>query len=274
MPEALKLIFVFAFSASIGSFLNVCIWRIPNGLSIVTPASMCPGCKSPISFYDNIPILSYLILGGKCRSCSSSISIEYPLVELVTGLLGVGLFLRFGFTPEFFQMALFTAALVTLTVIDLHHRILPNVITLPGIPIGFLSMLILAYFAGGGSGAAVLPGLKEAAIDSGIGILIGGGILLLIAEAYVRLTGKEGMGGGDVKLLAMVGAFLGWKAVLFTLFVSSVLGSIIGGALMLSLGKDSKYAIPFGPFLSLGALVHVFFGPEIIGWYFGRLWGV
>jgi leader peptidase (prepilin peptidase) / N-methyltransferase len=244
--------FAFLFGATVGSFLNVCIYRLPRNESIVFPASRCPGCGVKIAPYDNIPILSWTILRGRCRSCGGCISPQYPLVELLNGLLTLLLFLRFGPTLQFLAMFLFSSALVAITFIDLEHQIIPDVISLPGIVIGFL----LSFF---------LP--ASGWLSSLIGILVGGGSLLLVAYGYQLLTGKEGMGGGDIKLLAMMGAFCGWKAVPFIIFVSSLTGSVIGVTIMILTRKDSKLAIPFGPFLALGALVYIFFGESVIDWY-------
>ncbi len=253
MPTIPILIVTFIMGACIGSFLNVCICRIPESKSIVTPGSACPRCSTPIKFYDNIPILSFLLLLGKCRSCSEPISVRYPLVELLTGLLALASVIRLGISIDFIIYFIFISALIVITFIDLDHQIIPDLISLPGIPIGLLSSLLLAslYFT-----------------DALIGALIGGGSLFLIAWGYHLITGKEGMGGGDIKLLAMIGAFIGWKGVFFTIFVASASGSLIGAVLMLFAQKDLKFAVPFGPFLSLGAIAYLFFGPELIFWYY------
>lgn len=253
MPTMPILIVTFIIGACIGSFLNVCIFRIPESKSIVTPGSACPGCNTFLKFYDNIPILSYLFLLGKCRTCSAPISIRYPMVELLTGLLAFAAVIKFGVSIDFSIYFIFICALVVITFIDLDHQIIPDIISLPGIPIGLLSSLFLAslYFK-----------------DALIGALIGGGSLFLVAWGYQLITGKEGMGGGDIKLLAMIGAFIGWQGVFFTIFVASASGSIIGAVLMLFAQKDLKFAVPFGPFLSLGAIAYIFFGPELIFWYY------
>ncbi len=263
MPELIQYVFVFTIAATIGSFLNVCIYRLPLGKSIVFPSSGCPNCNTPIKSYDNIPVLSYVFLRGKCRGCGVKISPEYPFVEVLSALFGVGLFAKFGFTPEFFIFSAFTAALLVITFIDLKHRIIPNSISLPGIVLGFIASLVISY-----------PELYYSSITSLIGIVLGGGILFLIAVIYYFITGKEGMGGGDIKLLAMIGAFIGWKGVFFTLFISSFIGATIGGALIYKFGKDSKYALPFGPFLAVGALIYLFAGNFIIDWYFSVVWGL
>ena len=238
--------------AMVGSFLNVCICRLPKGESIITPRSHCPQCQTLIRFYDNIPLLSYLFLRGKCRSCRALISIQYPIVEGVTALGSLVLFLKFGISWEYLLYFLFLSALIVITVIDLYHQIIPDVISLPGVGIGLLASL-------------VLPHLRF--LNSLTGVLLGGGSLFLVATLYQWLFKREGMGGGDVKLLAMVGAFLGWKAVILTILFSSFIGSIIGIIFIAVKGKDLKYAIPFGPFLSLGAVLSLFCGGEIVRWY-------
>ena len=245
---------VFIFGLLIGSFLNVCIYRMPRNESLAFPPSHCPACGAAIPPWHNIPVASYLLLRGHCRSCGSSISPIYPLVELLTPLLGLALYLRFGLTVQFLVLALLCASLVVVTFIDLEHQIIPDEISLPGIAIGFAASFILP-----------VPGWR----DSLLGILAGGGSLYLVAWGYERFTGKEGMGGGDVKLLAMLGAFFGWQAVPFIIFVSSLTGSVVGVTVMLVTKKDGKLAIPFGPFLVIGALVHLFFGEQLVAWYLG-----
>lgn len=247
-------ILVFVFGMVVGSFLNVCICRMPNNESIVFPPSHCPHCLYQIRWYDNIPLLSYLLLDGKCRGCGVRISLQYPFVELLNGVLALSLFLRFGSTPLFAIMFIFCSALVVITFIDIEHQIIPDEISLPGIIIGFL----LSFFIKG-----------HYWLNSLFGILLGGGTLLLVAYSYQKLTGKEGMGGGDIKLLAMMGAFLGWKAVPFIIFTSSLIGSLIGISIMLLKEKDSKLAIPFGPYLAFGAVLYIFYGKPLIQWYLG-----
>jgi len=242
----------FLFGAVVGSFLNVCIYRLPAGLSIVSPPSRCSTCGSGVAFYDNIPILSYILLRGRCRSCGAQFSVQYPFVEALTGVFAALLFYVYGVSPEFFVYFAFTASLIVITFIDLEHRIIPDVISLPGIPIGFAASFFLAA-----------PGV----VDSAIGIALGGGLLLGISYSYYLLTKREGMGGGDIKLLAMIGAFLGWKGVIVTVLFSSLVGAVIGGGLIVMSGKKGRYAIPFGPFLAAAALLHLFLGDSIIGWY-------
>jgi leader peptidase (prepilin peptidase)/N-methyltransferase len=252
--EILTLAFVFAYGAIIGSFLNVCIARLPDGRSIVRPGSHCPKCQTFLAWYDNVPILSYLVLGGRCRTCRIHISAIYPAVEVLTGALAVALFLRLGPTLAFAGYFVFAAALVVITFIDLDHQIIPDVISLPGIVVGLAFSLVSPL---------VTP------LDAALGVLAGGGTLLAVAWLYKTFRGQEGMGGGDIKLLAMIGAFLGWQSIFVTLFVGSVIGSLIGVALMLYEGADTKLAIPFGPFLAGGALVYLFFGDRILAFYFG-----
>jgi leader peptidase (prepilin peptidase)/N-methyltransferase len=252
--EAVVIFLVFAFGAIVGSFLNVCIVRLPNERSIVRPPSHCPHCQAQLACYDNVPILSYLLLRGRCRTCRARISPIYPTVEVLTGALAVALWLRLGPTLAFAGYFAFAAALVTITFIDLDHRIIPDVISLPGIVTGLAVSLVSPL---------VSP------LDALLGVLVGGGSLLLVAAAYQAIRRQEGMGGGDIKLLAMIGAFLGWQSIFVTLMVASIVGSTIGITLMLYQRADTKLAIPFGPFLAGGALVHLFFGDRILAFYFG-----
>jgi leader peptidase (prepilin peptidase)/N-methyltransferase len=246
--------FVFLMGAVVGSFLNVCIHRIPIGVSLVSPPSSCPACGSRIRFYDNVPVLSYVFLRGRCRACGAGIPFKYPAVEAMGGISALALYLRFGLSAELFVHFAFISSLIVVTFIDLRHRIIPDVISIPGIAAGVAASFITAS-----------PGV----FGSLAGAALGGGILLAVAWAYALATGVDGMGGGDVKLLAMIGAFTGWRGVIVSLFLGSFLGAVIGVVLMLALGKDRRYAIPFGPFLAAGAAFHVFSGPEVIGWYLG-----
>lgn len=238
-------IFAFIFGAAIGSFLNVCIFRIPAEESIIQPASRCPHCLQPIRFFDNIPIISFLLLRARCRNCGAKISWRYPLVELITGLLALLLFLKFGISLNFLVFFIFTAVLIVITFIDFDHQIIPDVISLPGIPIFFLAAVFIVG----------VPWLEAL-----IGLLVGGGVLLSIAFVYELITKREGMGGGDIKLLALIGGFLGWKSLIFVLLVSSLTGAIIGIAAMIIKKQDTKYAVPFGPFLSAAAIAWIFWG--------------
>jgi len=233
--DGLVIAAVFAFGAIVGSFLNVCIVRLPEERSIVRPPSHCPGCRRDIAWYDNVPVLSYLVLRGRCRNCGIRISPLYPVVELLTGALAVALWMRLGLTLAFAGYFVFAAALVTITFIDLDHRIIPDVISLPGIVVGLAVSLVSPL---------VTP------LDAVLGALIGGGILLAVAFGYQAIRGQEGMCGGDIKLLAMI-------------------GSLIGISIMLYQRADTKLAIPFGPFLAGGALVSLFFGDRILAFYFG-----
>lgn len=242
-------IFFTAVGAVVGSFLNVCIYRIPAGKSIVLPSSHCPACKHPIRFYDNIPILSYLILWGRCRRCKAKISIQYPIVELLAALAAFIFFLRYGISWTCLFYFLFTAALIAITFIDLEHQIIPDVITLPGIPFFALAAIFL---------------LKLPPLESLLGLVIGGGVLYLVGFGYELIKKREGMGGGDIKLFAMIGGFLGWKSLIFILLVSSFLGAIIGISVIIYKKGDMKYAIPFGPFLSIAAISYLFWGDHFM----------
>jgi len=248
----------FIFGACIGSFLNVVIHRLPEGRSIVSPPSHCPACSHAIPFYFNIPIISFLMLKGKCGFCNLPISIRYPVVEMVTGLFTLGLFLKFGLIPAALFYCMFGAVLIAVSFIDLDHQIIPDKLSLPGIIVFSTSCLFV----------------PQMGVDSVIwGILAGGGILYLVALFYYHLRKHQGMGGGDIKLLAMIGAATGVKGVFFTLFTGSVLGAIGGVAAMAMTGKSPKRQtrIPFGPFLSLGAILYIFWGEPIIQWYINFL---
>jgi len=246
----------FIFGLCIGSFLNVCIYRLPVSKSIVQPPSMCPSCGNFIRFYDNIPVLSYAWLKGKCRHCRTTIPLRYPMVELLSAFFALATVIKFGPTLEAIIYFVFIASLLVITFIDIDHRIIPDIITLPGIPI---------FFAAG----FALPDISFK--NSLIGILAGGGSLLLVAYGYALITKKEGMGGGDIKLLAMIGAVIGWKGVLFTIFVASLIGTLSGMAIMLHTRKSMKLKVPFGPFLAIGSIAYIFFGPQLTAWYFNLL---
>ena len=246
------------FGALIGSFLNVCIYRLPRHESIAWPGSHCPVCSHPIAWYDNIPLVSYLILAGRCRHCSVHIPVRYPVVEALNAIGYVGLLWFFGAGWPAVVYGLLYSALLVVAGTDLSHKIISNVITFPGIAVGLISA------------STILP---LGFVNSLIGLLVGGGILWFLAWASPYLFGKEGMGGGDIKLLAMIGAFLGWKPALITIMVGSLLGSIVGITLIaLRVIKREDY-IPFGPFLVCGALVALFFGQSILDWYLRLLAG-
>jgi len=253
MLDTTQILVAGLFGLLIGSFLNVVIYRLPRGQSLVTPPSTCPGCGSRIRPIDNIPVLSWILLGGKCHKCGAPISIQYPIVELATGILFLLVAWLTPAGPLLAARLLFVVILVVLFGIDLHHQILPNVITLPGIAIGFLFSLVTP------------PGW----MNSLIGIALGGGILYAIAAAYYAVRREEGLGMGDVKMLAMIGAFLGWKAVLVTLILSSFAGALVGiGIIALSRG-NMRLALPFGTFLALGAVAAMIVGEPLVAWYSG-----
>ena len=253
MPAWVELLGVVVFGLCVGSFLNVCAYRLPLGESIVHPRSRCTSCGRTLTWLDNIPVLSWAVLGGRCRTCKQPVSWMYPAVEVVTALVFVITYLTYGLTLLSLVRVVFACALIVMFVTDLQHKILPNVITLPGIVIGFVCSVFLP------------PGW----MSSLIGVAVGGGFLLAIAEAYYRIRGQEGLGMGDVKLLAMIGAFLGWKLVLLTLVFASFAGSLAGGVLIASGRGNMKYALPFGTFLTVGALLAATWGEPIADWYFG-----
>lgn len=253
-------IIAFILGSIVGSFLNVFIYRVPRNLSIVMPPSRCTSCNTPIRPYDNIPIISFFILGGKCRYCKSSIPLRYPLVETINGLMYVLALWRFSIgwhTPALFA---FCSAMIAITFIDLDFQIIPDSITLPGIVIGLIA------------GSVILPDPFERDSILGfkgalIGLLSGGGMFYIIAVLSHIILRQEAMGGGDIKMMAMVGAFLGWKSILFTTFSGSLLGSVIGIFLMTFKGRGRKAKIPFGPFLAAGAVLSLFYGQEILAFY-------
>jgi len=249
--EPVQLALLVMLGLAVGSFLNVCIHRIPREQSLTMPPSRCPSCEYRLRWFDNIPVLSYVALRGRCRKCRAPISLRYPLVELATMALFVLHGEVFGWSALLVPRLVFACAMVVLFAIDLEHHLLPNVITLPGIVVGLISSAVLP------------PGIVSALI----GVAIGGGVLWLIGEAYYRYSGQEGMGGGDVKMLAMIGAFLGWKLVLVTLVLSSVAGSLIGVIVIAMKRGGMKYALPYGTFLALGALAASLVGEQIVAWY-------
>ena len=267
------LAFAFAAGACVGSFLNVCIHRLPADESVVRPGSRCPRCSTPIAWYDNLPLLSWAVLRARCRTCHASIGARYPVVEAATGGLAVLALATFGPTWQAAVAFAFTAALLLITVIDFDHRFIPDEVSLPGILVG-LGVALL--------GGPVTP------LDAVIGVLLGGGILWVVAWGYERLTGVEGLGFGDVKLLAMMGAFLGWQAIPGILLIASITGSLAGVAVMLTSGVSRagrrvrrhlgvralgpfvqraarRTAIPFGPFLALGAVLALY-APRLLPW--------
>lgn len=253
MQYYIILFFIFIFGLCIGSFLNVCIYRIPKSESIMYPPSKCPGCYHMIKFYDNIPIISYLMLKGKCRNCGRSISPRYPMVEFLSGLFALAVVFKFGLTLSAFVYFVFVACLLIITFIDIDYQIIPNVISLPGIGVFFAGSLLVS---------------EVTIADSILGIITGSSILFLVAWTFKLITGREGMGQGDIKLMAMIGALIGWKGVLVTIFLSSLIGTLVGLVVMVVQKSDMKMSIPFGPFLAIGAICHIFFGPEMVLFYF------
>ena len=272
-PELFIGIFVFLFGLIIGSFLNVCILRIPGGKSIVMPASACPKCAAPIRPYDNIPVISYLILGGKCRACKTPISAMYPLVELLTGILFLACYLAFGLKVETLKWAVFSAIMIVLVFTDLRERLLPDVVNYTGFALG----LAISFFVKPTDGTALWlanhifefppPAPVLSFVDAIFGAAFGSGLLWLVSEAYFRLRGREGMGLGDVKMMLMAGAFLGVKRTLLTILAGSLLGSVLGVAVILARSKEADYELPFGTFLGMAALLVVFFGTPVVNWY-------
>ena len=266
-------VFIFFFGLIIGSFLNVCIVRIPGGKSVVLPSSACPKCGAAIRPYDNIPVISYVLLAGKCRKCKSKISAMYPAVELLTGLLFLACFETYGLTAEALKWAIFSAIIVVLVFTDLRERVLPDVVNYTGLGLG----LLLSLFTRPSDGTAAWlanrmfdfppPAPVVSLVDGLFGAAIGSSLLWLVSEAYFRLRGREGMGLGDVKMMLMAGAFLGAKRTLLTIFAGSVLGSVLGLLFILARRKDSEYELPFGTFLGLAAVLVVFFGTPVINWY-------
>jgi leader peptidase (prepilin peptidase)/N-methyltransferase len=254
----------FIFGLVVGSFLNVCIHRLPASRSIVRPRSQCPTCGQPIRAFDNIPVLSYLLLRGRCRDCGTRIPLRYPIVEIVSGMFAAITVTRFGFGWQALLVYALIAAFLVITFIDLDHRIIPDAITLPGIPLGLAASFLMPAANLNQSGW-ISPS------ESLIGILAGGGSLFLVAWGYQLLTRREGMGGGDIKLLAMIGAFVGWKGVLFTIFIASFTGTLTGMALIFRRQGDMKLAVPFGPFLAVGAIAYLFMGPELWSWYIAAM---
>ncbi len=238
---------------AVGSFLNVCIHRLPRGASVVMPPSHCPACRRPIPWLDNVPVVGYLLLRGRCRACRTPISPAYPLVEVVTAGLFLLQFQALGLQPLLAPRLLFTAAMIVLFIVDLRHRMLPNVVTLPGIALGLICS------------AALEPGW----FDALLGALGGGGLLLGIAEGYFRIRGREGLGLGDVKMLAMIGAFLGWQLAFVTLAWASLAGAATGVAMMRIAGVDWRYPLPLGSFLAFAAVAASLVGERFLDWYFG-----
>jgi leader peptidase (prepilin peptidase) / N-methyltransferase len=246
-------ILFFVLGAIIGSFLNVVIYRIPRDKSIVRPGSSCPSCDAPIKFYDNIPFLSYLALRGQCRKCGRHISIRYLLVEMITALIFAACVHVFGISVDLAVALVFACLLIVISFIDLDFMIIPDILSLGGLLLG----IALSFFRSDFS-----------FVNSLLGVLIGGGLLFVIAKSYELLRKREGMGGGDIKLLGMIGAFWGVKGVVFSLVAGSLVGTVVGVPLILIKREGTQYALPFGPFLSLGALVYTIAGDDLIHGFF------
>ncbi|MGD9905827.1 MAG: A24 family peptidase [Vicinamibacterales bacterium] len=253
IPMPVQLVIAGAFGLVIGSFLNVVIYRLPRGTSVVFPPSACGSCRRELRWFENVPVLSWVVLGGRCARCKASISIQYPLVELTTGAIFVATAAVTPAGPLLAARLMLGCALVVLFAIDLEHQILPNVITLPGIAVGLLFALVGP------------PGWRSALV----GAAVGGGVLYAIAAGYYYLRHEDGLGMGDVKMLAMIGAFLGWQQMLLTLVLASFSGAIVGIGLVAFQRGTMKYALPFGTFLAVGALAAMLGGQPIIDWYAG-----
>ncbi|RJP27963.1 MAG: prepilin peptidase [Candidatus Omnitrophota bacterium] len=270
--EIITVIILFIMGSIVGSFLNVCIHRMPLNESVVWPRSHCPNCKKKIQGYDNIPFISYILLGGKCRFCKKPISLRYVIVELVTALMFVVLFAKYGLSYEFFVYIVFVSGLIVATFIDIKHRIIPDEVSVGGLIVG------LVLFAVRGIEIKPLSYNYQYALDSFLGILIGGGTIYLTGAlfdlVYFKLLKRppiqgetESMGGGDIKLLAMIGAFVGWKAALVTFLIAPFLGLTVG---LVNLVSRKDHTIPYGPFLSLAAIIALFWQDKIISFVIPR----
>ena len=247
-------IFVFIIGSAIGSFINVCIYRLPRGESIVFPSSHCVHCNNKIHWFDNIPFLSYLALRGKCRFCARPISFRYFIVEFLTASLVLTFYVVFGFSAKFFAMSFLATALIISTFIDFEHQLIPDAVTIPGIAIGLLASFFFPSIIGEVKPAAGI-------LNSIAGVLAGGGSIYITGVLGKLAFRKEAMGGGDVKLMAMIGAFVGWKLALFTFFLAPFFGAIIGIIIKI---KEKKDIIPYGPYLSLAAIIIVLWGRRIL----------
>jgi len=268
-------VFAFLYGLVVGSFLNVCIHRLPRHESVVRPRSRCPQCGQLIAAYDNIPLVSYLLLRGRCRHCGARISPLYFCVELTAGLLALYLYSVFGLSAALAKAATLAAALLVLTITDWRERLLPDLVTFPGMALGLGFSLIVPVDDGVGmflarqAGLDRIPVRLDSLLDSLLGALLGAGLLYALGEAYFRLRGREGMGFGDVKMMAMVGFFLGPKLALLTIFLGSAAGAVLGLAFLAASGKSSDYELPFGSFLGVAAMVATVWGRAILQWYLG-----
>lgn len=248
----------FVLGAAVGSFLNVCVYRIPIGESIAWPPSRCMSCRRAVSWFDNIPILSFFILKAKCRHCGGKISAQYPAVELAAAVLFVLFYAVFGLTAVGVCYLALSLLLLTQGIIDWRHQIIPDVITIPGILLGITMSSIFPALQGEAT-------WQKAFLNSLFGVVLGGGVLFLLGTAAEKILKKEAMGGGDVKLLAMIGAFLGWSGVFWTLFLGSLLGSIVGIYRRAAHGEEK---LAFGPYMGAAAFLYLFWGGSFFGWYF------
>ncbi len=255
IPPAVALAFCALSGLCVGSFLNVVIARLPAGRSIVHPGSSCPRCGNPIAWYDNLPVLSFLLLRGRCRSCRDPISWRYPMVEIVCAVLFAMAYVRFGPSLELASALVLLSMLVAITGIDLDYQIIPDLLSLPGVAFGFLVSL-----------APGMIGWRASAL----GVLVAAGVFLVIIVASALALGQAGMGGGDGKLGAMLGAFLGWELALLSILISVLVGGLLAGALLATGRKGRKDPIPFGPFLALGGAVSLFWGDATLAWYFAQ----
>jgi leader peptidase (prepilin peptidase) / N-methyltransferase len=253
MPIAV--VYALIFGLCVGSFLNVVIARLPAGRSVISPGSACPRCGSAIAWYDNLPVLSYVLLRARCRACQNPISWRYPAVELICGMLFALAYLHFGPTSRLAAALVLLGALIAITGIDFDHQIIPDMLSIPGIAVG-----VLWSFAPGGIGWR----------DSALGVLVGGGVFIAIILASSLVLGQPGMGVGDVKLGAMLGAFLGWKLALLSILLSVLVGGPLAATLLATGRKARKDPLPFGPFLALGGMVSLFWGETLLAWYFGQ----
>jgi leader peptidase (prepilin peptidase) / N-methyltransferase len=281
IPPVFAYIICGVFGAIIGSFLNVVIHRLPREESVVFPNSKCPSCGAVIAFYDNVPVMSYVVLAGKCRACRAGISPRYPAVELMTALLFLAVAWRQGPTLGLpFDLA-FVAALIALVFIDAEHMLLPNAITYPGIALALVARVAVPLLTGRpyfddlgplmNGALSGMPVWAASLIGALLGALIGGGSLWLMGWTWEKLRGIEAMGLGDVKMMFMVGAYLGWRLTILTIFIGVLSGSVIGTLLMLRQGKrDMKMMLPFGVFLGIGAIAAMLVGPQIVEWYAGQ----
>ena len=237
----------------VGSFINVCIYRLPRGQSIAWPPSYCTACRRSLRWFENVPVLGWLLLGGRCRTCGERISFVYPVIELVTPATFLLQYWQFGWQSLLVVRLVFVCAMLILFVIDLRHRILPDVITLPGVFVGIVASFVFE------------PGW----FDAVVGAAIGAGSLLAIAEVYYRVRGEEGLGMGDVKMLAMIGAFLGWQLTLTTVIIASLTGALVGGIMVSFDRANMKYPLPLGSFLAASAVIAAHVGQPLVEWYLG-----